>query len=296
MSTKKCTGCEKELSLDCFSRDKNKPGGLQTICKQCVAEYNKQYRLTHKEELAEKKKQYAEKNKEKIAECGRQHRLEHKQERSERRKQYRLEHGEEARAYERRYYNENNEKVRVTRRRYRATHKEVIAEQKRRYGIKYRTEISERGKLRRLTRKQEISERSRQYYLNNRERIMAKSSRYYAENTQRVRERTKQYRQSPRGMEVHRIGSRKRLERIKNAHGSHTAQEIQEQLNRQKRRCYYCKAKLGNKRSSYHKDHVIPLSRGGSNDISNIVLTCRTCNLRKGNKLLHEWLDAGKLF
>lgn len=31
-------------------------------------------------------------------------------------------------------------------------------------------------------------------------------------------------------------------------------------------------------------DHVQPLSRGGSNDISNAVLCCPTCNHKKGNR------------
>lgn len=32
-------------------------------------------------------------------------------------------------------------------------------------------------------------------------------------------------------------------------------------------------------------DHVQPLSRGGSNDISNLVLCCLDCNQRKGNRV-----------
>lgn len=36
-------------------------------------------------------------------------------------------------------------------------------------------------------------------------------------------------------------------------------------------------------------DHVIPLYRGGTNSIFNLVPCCRKCNSSKGSKLLSEW-------
>lgn len=37
-------------------------------------------------------------------------------------------------------------------------------------------------------------------------------------------------------------------------------------------------------------DHIVPLSRGGTNDEDNLRLLCRTCNSRKGAKLDSEFL------
>ncbi len=46
---------------------------------------------------------------------------------------------------------------------------------------------------------------------------------------------------------------------------------------RDKHRCVKCGAA-----ENLHIDHVIALSRGGSNDIDNLQVLCRDCNLRKG--------------
>lgn len=38
----------------------------------------------------------------------------------------------------------------------------------------------------------------------------------------------------------------------------------------------------------YELDHVIPESLGGSGEIDNIVVACRACNRKKGNKTLNQ--------
>lgn len=38
--------------------------------------------------------------------------------------------------------------------------------------------------------------------------------------------------------------------------------------------------------SSEHYDHIVPLSEGGINDVTNLQLLCHTCNLKKGRRLL----------
>src|SRR5436190_7399322 len=36
-------------------------------------------------------------------------------------------------------------------------------------------------------------------------------------------------------------------------------------------------------------DHIVPLSRGGSNAFVNLATACRPCNLSKGSKTVEEW-------
>jgi 5-methylcytosine-specific restriction endonuclease McrA len=86
--------------------------------------------------------------------------------------------------------------------------------------------------------------------------------------------------------------TRNRKARLRDSEGTHTAADVQAQLKRQKGMCYYCGAKVGNK---YHVDHVVPVTRNGSNDPSNLVIACPICNIKKSDKLPHEWPEGGRL-
>ena len=55
---------------------------------------------------------------------------------------------------------------------------------------------------------------------------------------------------------------------------------------KQKALCYWCFDAL----KTYEVDHIIPISRGGSNCRQNIVLACRSCNRQKHSKLVSEWI------
>ncbi len=55
-------------------------------------------------------------------------------------------------------------------------------------------------------------------------------------------------------------------------------------------RCQYChrgQIELRH-RECLTRDHLVPLSRGGDNDWSNVVTACSSCNTRKGNHLPEE--------
>lgn len=52
-------------------------------------------------------------------------------------------------------------------------------------------------------------------------------------------------------------------------------------------RCCYCGMPFDD---DYQIDHVMPLSRGGTNNPDNIALSCSTCNFAKHNHLMDEWM------
>ena len=79
-----------------------------------------------------------------------------------------------------------------------------------------------------------------------------------------------------------------RRARLLSAPGTHTAADVAAQYLRQHGRCYWCGERVG---KEYHRDHVFPVTKGGSNGRENLVIACPTCNLSKGAKLPHEFSD-----
>jgi 5-methylcytosine-specific restriction endonuclease McrA len=56
--------------------------------------------------------------------------------------------------------------------------------------------------------------------------------------------------------------------------------------------CYYCEKPTPGK--SVHFDHIIPLSKGGAHSVENLCASCPSCNLRKLNKPIQEWMRLGQ--
>lgn len=52
--------------------------------------------------------------------------------------------------------------------------------------------------------------------------------------------------------------------------------------------CQYCHSRGG----KLECDHVVPVSRGGLHDMSNLKTACFSCNRSKNTKLISEWMGA----
>lgn len=134
----------------------------------------------------------------------------------------------------------------------------------------------------------------RGYHQRNRERVLSRQRSYYQENAELMRERARNYfRENP---EVKRRHERKRRSQKLNAQDLGYKFCEKSALRLQRGRCANCYEKVGVNRKKYHVDHIVPLSRGGSNDPTNLQILCVECNLRKSAKDPIEWArENGRL-
>lgn len=129
----------------------------------------------------------------------------------------------------------------------------------------------------------------KQYYLLNKITINAVNQRRKDANRAAVRESARRYYQANRERCLIASKNRKALKR--GAVGQYSLKDVQNIFANQRGRCFWCHVVLTN----YHHDHYIPIAKGGTNDASNIVLSCPSCNLRKHDKLpddFREWLKT----
>jgi 5-methylcytosine-specific restriction endonuclease McrA len=66
--------------------------------------------------------------------------------------------------------------------------------------------------------------------------------------------------------------------RRRNADGSFSSSDLLNMLDQQKGKCVYCQIDIS---SNFHVDHIVPISKGGTNHLFNIQLLCPTCNMKK---------------
>lgn len=116
-----------------------------------------------------------------------------------------------------------------------------------------------------------ILNKSREYYNKNRETSLASRRQWNIDNPERRREQRWLYK----------VRKKKQL-------GFLPKKYIDLLWYNQKGLCYYCQCNL--EISGKHIEHMLPLSRGGLHDISNICLSCPNCNLSKGTKTDKEFL------
>lgn len=113
-----------------------------------------------------------------------------------------------------------------------------------------------------------LKKHCRKYHFNNHKKNLARLREYAKKDPEGNNRRSKNY-----------------FDRKVKAIGFITPKVVKSIKEEQEGKCLWC----GRVLSSYHIDHIIPLSKGGSNLESNLCVCCPSCNLSKGSKLPGEW-------
>lgn len=178
----------------------------------------------------------------------------------------------------------------LCRRAYYLENRQREVERSRKFYLENGERVRERMRLYFEENRKAILARNRAYRATHRDESVQRNRMYYVANRERMNKQAKEWRQA--NPELCRVFSYRKRAWKQNAQGTHTADDIRRQHKSQRGRCYYCQCKVGDK---YHVDHVVPLSRGGSNGPENLVIACPKCNMEKQAKLPHEWPQGGRL-
>ena len=139
-------------------------------------------------------------------------------------------------------------------------------------------------------------EKNVRWALKNKDKVNARSRRWNTKNAEAKRNTNANYREKNQPLINERrrkkraldpSGDRLQTAKRRKAKGTLPKDIVVTLLQRQNYKCVCCNVSLV---AGYHLDHIVPISRGGSNTADNVQLLTPTCNLQKYNLTLEEFL------
>ena len=128
----------------------------------------------------------------------------------------------------------------------------------------------------------------KEYRINHRDELNAYSKEYASTHSQEAVKRSRDW--AKNNPERHRIlqqiAARRRYARKLKAEGTFNLNDILNILFEQSNLCAYCGIRVYD---DFQIDHIIPLSRGGSNWPDNLAVSCKNCNAQKNARTPNEW-------
>lgn len=162
------------------------------------------------------------------------------------------------------------------------------------------------------------NERTRQYYKKNKEKVIQKTSQYGLEHPEIRRKATKKFLNSEKGIAYKKKWWNENIEKAREYVRQYQktekgrASDFRQKMKRRSYKykvsfssidrkyllqrdnwiCQSCGCKVHDKHTGNwntpdkaHIDHIIPISKGGNSEYSNLQVLCRTCNLSKQDKV-----------
>lgn len=155
---------------------------------------------------------------------------------------------------------------------YRKAHREELAEKQREY-------YQEHGDIQRQA--------SKNWKKNNSDHTKEYMRNWYEANKDHRRKYNREYGQENHDGVLERSRKRRAIQYGQSEY--FTEEQFFEKFEQLGKKCFYCGVELT--KETVTRDHYIPLVKGGSDTIENIVPCCKNCNSRKRNKLPEDFIN-----
>lgn len=135
--------------------------------------------------------------------------------------------------------------------------------------------------------KEYVASYSKSYYLKNKEALAKYNLEYREKNADKLAAKSTIWRAANLPKLV--ANNQKRRARIANldAGEERLIAAWRSEFSKRKARCYWCGGAFSGKKC--HMDHIIPISRGEKHSITNLCISCPSCNCGKKDKNLNDW-------
>ena len=191
---------------------------------------------------------------------------------------------EKARIAGRKRWRENKDEEKIRAKIARAKRKDKTAIYNAEYRAAHKADYDAYMKEWKTKNKDALTARRKANYEANRDAFLTEKREYYIKNRDTIRAKKKTNREPSR-----------RNEDIRRARKAGATvgdlRLIAEWEKRWRRkplvRCYWCRSDI--KPAGATRDHIVPLARGGEHSVSNLVVSCGSCNSKKHARPLDKW-------
>ena len=182
------------------------------------------------------------------------------------------------------WYLANRERASTIRKEYREKNDKQVRERKAEYRAANLEKIRASQRALRAANPEKHRASNNKYRIHHPEKVAAKKRADYLANPAAAKQRAREWLKA--NPEQTKLRTARRRAAVKNAPGQFAREDLTRQFQMQEGRCFYC---LEDLEGIGTVDHDIPLSKGGTNYPTNIVLACWPCNNSKRARLPSEF-------